>query len=101
MVHCMRASDTEVQAVRMLMIGAGVIGVTTAYRLTQSGHEVEVLDGAREPASGASGVNAGLLVPGDALVWATPQAPALLIHALMGRSAFLRVRRGAGPALVP
>lgn len=86
---------------RVLVVGAGVIGVTTAHELAGRGHKVEVLDGASGPGLGATGVNAGLLVPADALPWSNPSAPGTMVAALAGRGRFLKVRRGAGRDLLP
>lgn len=98
---CCATSACWSERMRVLVVGAGVIGVTTAHELARRGHDVTVLDRAYEPGRGASDVNAGLLVPGDALAWGTPKAPLLMLDAVMGRSRFLRVRRGAGGAIVP
>ena len=57
---------------RILILGAGVVGTTTAWELAQDGHEVVVLDRAPRPAQGASFGNAGLIATGDALAWASP-----------------------------
>ena len=46
---------------KILVLGAGVIGVTTAYVLGRQGHEVIVIDKKNEVASGASHANAGQL----------------------------------------
>lgn len=45
------------------MIGAGVVGVTTAYELTQDGHEVTVFERHNTAAEGASFANGGLIAP--------------------------------------
>ena len=45
----------------VVVLGAGVIGVTTAYYLSERGHRVTVVDRADELASGASGGNGGQL----------------------------------------
>lgn len=45
----------------VVVLGAGVIGVTTAYYLVERGHTVTVIDRADEAASGASGGNGGQL----------------------------------------
>jgi len=46
---------------RVAVLGAGVVGVTTAYYLSERGHTVTVVDRAQEVASGASGGNGGQL----------------------------------------
>lgn len=45
----------------VVVLGAGVIGVTTAYYLSEKGYRVTVVDSAAELASGASGGNGGQL----------------------------------------
>ena len=45
----------------VVVLGAGVIGVTTAYYLSEHGHTVTVVDREQEVASGASGKNGGQL----------------------------------------
>jgi glycine/D-amino acid oxidase-like deaminating enzyme len=52
---------------RIVDVGAGVVGVTTGYYLTRDGHPAAISD-SRSAAEGASGVNAGLLVPDDSSV---------------------------------
>ncbi len=51
---------------RVVVIGGGVIGLTTAYELAREGVEVVVLD-ARATGLGASAVNAGWFVPAEAM----------------------------------
>lgn len=46
---------------RVIVIGAGVVGAATAYFLARSGHEVTVLDRQGQPGQGASFGNAGQL----------------------------------------
>ncbi len=43
------------------VLGAGVIGLTTAYRLLREGHEVTLVDAGSQVASGASGGNGAQL----------------------------------------
>lgn len=50
---------------RAVVVGGGVIGLTTAYQLARQGAEVVVLD-ARATGLGASAVNAGWFVPAEA-----------------------------------
>ncbi len=49
---------------KIAIIGAGVIGVTTAYELTRDGHDVSVFDRHGTAGEGASFANGSLLVPG-------------------------------------
>jgi glycine oxidase len=46
-----------------VVIGAGLIGLACAWRARKRGMSVLVVDRAREPAAGASGVAAGMLAP--------------------------------------
>lgn len=67
---------------KILVLGAGVIGTTTAYRLAELGHEITVVDRNDGPALGTSRGNAGLLTPSQAAPWNEPgiawQVPKLL-----------------------
>ncbi len=60
---------------KMLVLGAGVVGVTSAWYLARDGHEVLVLD--RQPAAGleTSFANGGQISVGHCEPWANPQAP--------------------------
>lgn len=60
---------------RVLVLGSGVIGVTSAYYLAKKGFEVTVID--RQPAVGleTSFANAGQISPGYAAPWAAPGVP--------------------------
>ena len=60
---------------RIVILGAGVIGVTSAYYLAQSGHEVTVIDRQSGPALETSFANAGEISPGYASPWAAPGIP--------------------------
>ncbi len=60
---------------KIIVLGAGVVGVTSAYYLARRGHEVTVLD--RQPAAGmeTSFANAGQVSPGYSAPWAGPGIP--------------------------
>ena len=49
---------------KTIVVGGGVVGVTTAYYLYKEGHEVVVVDKANSVGSEATSVNAGLIAPG-------------------------------------
>jgi len=50
---------------KVVVLGAGVVGVATAYYLAEDGHEVTVIDRNEQAASETSYGNAGLVTPGD------------------------------------
>ncbi|TWI69667.1 D-amino-acid dehydrogenase [Pseudoduganella lurida] len=60
---------------RVVILGSGVIGVTTAYYLARAGHQVTVLDRQPGPALETSFANAGQISPGYASPWAAPGIP--------------------------
>ncbi|MGI6245144.1 MAG: D-amino acid dehydrogenase [Pseudochelatococcus sp.] len=60
---------------KVIVLGAGVIGVTSAWYLAKAGCEVTVLDRQPGPALETSFANAGQVSPGYASPWATPETP--------------------------
>ncbi len=60
---------------RVVVLGAGIIGVTTAYYLARQGVEVEVLDRQRAAGMETSFANAGELSYGMTSPWAAPGIP--------------------------
>lgn len=67
---------------RILILGAGIIGVTAAYQFLKDGHEVTIVDKADGPATFTSYGNAGLVAPGHAYAWSSPKAPAMMLRSL-------------------
>jgi D-amino-acid dehydrogenase len=57
---------------KILVLGGGVIGVTSAYYLALQGHEVEVVERRPSVAQETSFANAGEISPGYASPWAAP-----------------------------
>ncbi len=84
---------------RVIVLGAGVIGVTTAYELLRDGHEVVVLERRSEAACETSFANAGLVAPSHAFSWASPSAPKMLLRSLWRDDQALRFRPSLDPAL--
>ena len=82
---------------KIVVLGAGIVGVSTAYWLAQDGHEVEVIDAASDVATDASAGNAGFIAPNDSFAWASPSAPAQLVRSLFGESTGLRIRPSLDP----
>jgi D-amino-acid dehydrogenase len=60
---------------KVLVLGAGVIGTACAYYLCKAGHEVAVVDRQPGPALETSFGNAGGVCPGFAGPWAAPGMP--------------------------
>ena len=77
---------------RVLVLGAGVIGVTSAYYLARKGYAVTVID--RQPAVGleTSFANAGQISPGYAAPWAGPGVPLKALKWLLQRHGPLSIR---------
>lgn len=83
---------------KVLVLGAGIAGITTAYELNRDGHEVTVIEREAEPASFTSYSNAGLFAPGHAYAWSSPAAPGILLRSLWRGDQALRLKPRADPA---
>lgn len=77
---------------RVLILGAGVIGVTTAWSLRQYGFDVVVVEREREPAMATSFANAGQVSPGYASPWPAPGVPLKALKWLLAPDAPLSIR---------
>lgn len=77
---------------RVLVLGSGVVGVTSAYYLAKKGFDVTVID--RQPAVGmeTSFANAGQISPGYSAPWAAPGVPAKAAKWLLQRHSPLAVK---------
>jgi len=84
---------------KVIVMGAGVIGVTTAYYLAKSGCEVSVID--RQPGAGleTSFANAGEISPGYASPWAGPGVPLKAVQWILDRHGPLVLRPQFDPAM--
>lgn len=83
---------------RVAVIGAGIIGVTTAWYLRQRGHEVDVYDSRSGPAEATSAGNAGIVAPGYVTPWAAPGMPRKLAGYLFREASPIIVRPALDPA---
>lgn len=65
---------------RVTVLGAGLIGTTSAYFLSQLGHEVTVIDRQASPAAETSFANGGQISVSHAEPWANPGAPLKILQ---------------------
>jgi D-amino-acid dehydrogenase len=72
---------------RVAVIGAGIIGVTTAYELAADGHAVTVFERRGAVAEETSFANAGMVAPGYVTPWAAPGMPRKVLSHLFSRHA--------------
>ena len=77
---------------KTLVLGGGVVGVTTAYFLAKAGHEVTVVEEKDGLGLEATAANAGIIAPGHSFAWASPRAPRMLWQSLRGAETAIRVR---------
>ena len=84
---------------KLIILGGGTIGVTTAWYLAKDGHQVVVVDRHAAAASETSFANAGLIAPGHALTWASPRAPKILLKSLFQGGQALRLKPSADPRM--
>jgi D-amino-acid dehydrogenase len=77
---------------KVLVLGSGVIGVTSAWYLAEAGHEVTVIDRRGGPAMETSFANAGEVSPGYSSPWAGPGVPVKAIRWLTMRHGPLVLR---------
>ncbi len=70
---------------RIAVIGAGIIGVTTAYELATDGHAVTVYERHGAAAEETSFANAGVVAPGYVTPWAAPGMAGKVLHSLFAR----------------
>ena len=72
---------------RIAIVGAGIIGVTTAYELAADGHEVTVFERRSAAAEETSFANAGVVAPGYVTPWAAPGMPGKVAKYLFSQHA--------------
>lgn len=85
---------------RVAVVGAGIVGVTTAYELVADGHEVTVFDRCASVAAETSFANAGVVAPGYVTPWAAPGMPGKVLRQLFSDHAAVRLARPFPPSLL-
>ncbi len=86
---------------QIAVIGAGIVGVTTAYELAADGHDVTVFERRNTVAAETSFANAGVLAPGYVTPWAAPGMPWKVLSQLFSRHAAIRFGGAAALAELP
>ncbi|MGE4241555.1 D-amino acid dehydrogenase [Ramlibacter sp.] len=81
---------------KIAIVGAGIVGVTTAYELAADGHEVTVFERRGAVALETSFANAGVVAPGYVTPWAAPGMPGKVLGSLFSRHAPVRVAMPLG-----
>lgn len=82
---------------RVLVLGSGVVGTSSAFYLARAGYEVVVVDQQDGPALDTSYANAGQVSPGYASPWAAPGVPVKAIRWLLQEHAPLAIRLTSSP----
>jgi D-amino-acid dehydrogenase len=77
--------------VRIAVIGAGIVGITSAYELVSDGHQVTVFEQRGSVAAEGSFANAGVIAPGYVTPWASPGMPAKVLRHLLSQHAPVRL----------
>jgi D-amino-acid dehydrogenase len=85
--------------VKVLVLGAGVVGTTTSYALARDGHSVTVIERRAAPGEETSYANGGQLSASGARPWANPDVPRLLLKWLGRPEAPLVFRPRLDPTL--
>lgn len=84
---------------RVAVIGAGIVGITTAHALLEDGHEVTVFERQGSVATEGSFANAGFVAPGYVTPWAAPGMAAKVLGQMFSRDAAVRLAGLPGPSL--
>ncbi len=82
---------------RVIVLGSGLLGVSSAWYLSQLGHEVTVIDRQASPAAETSHANGGQISVSHAEPWANPSAPLKVLKWLGKEDAPLLFRLRADP----
>ena len=84
---------------KVIVLGSGVVGTTTAWYLARAGHDVEVIDRQSAPALETSFANAGEVSPGYSSPWAAPGIPWKALKWMFSAHAPLVIRPKFDPSM--
>lgn len=82
---------------RIAVIGAGILGVTSAWYLAREGHDVTVVDRAESIAGETSFANAGIVAASSSGSWASPNALKMLAESLFRKHPAFGLRLDSDP----
>lgn len=77
---------------KIAVLGAGVIGVTTAYFLARDGHQVTVIDAETDTAMGTSFANGGQISPSESVPWGNADTIGRIVRWTLTPDAPFRLR---------
>ena len=77
---------------KIAIVGAGIVGVTTAWELASDGHEVTVFERRGAAAEESSFANAGVVAPGYVTPWAAPGMRLKVLRSLLSAHGAIKVR---------
>ncbi|PSU33872.1 D-amino acid dehydrogenase [Photobacterium lutimaris] len=83
----------------VIVLGSGVVGLTSAWYLRQAGHDVTVIDRQSRSAEETSFANAGQISYGYSSPWAAPGIPVKAMKWLMQEHAPLKIKPSVSPEL--
>jgi D-amino-acid dehydrogenase len=84
---------------KTMVLGAGIIGTTTAYYLAKLGHEVEVIERQPDVALETSFANGGVLHTSEAEPWSRPGMPRKILGWMGKENSPMLLRAGAIPQM--
>lgn len=82
---------------KVVVIGAGIVGVTTAYEFAERGHQVILIDKREGAGLETSYANGGQLGAGEVAPWAGPEVPWLALKWMGRADGPFRLRLKADP----
>jgi D-amino-acid dehydrogenase len=85
---------------KVVIMGGGIIGLTTAWYLQREGHEITVIERHAECGTETSFQNGALLAPGHSQAWASPGAFKTLVKSLFQDDPALRFRISVDPRFI-
>ncbi|MFH0261570.1 D-amino acid dehydrogenase [Vibrio barjaei] len=85
---------------KVVVLGSGVIGLTSAWYLSQAGFEVTVVDRQSRAAEETSFANAGQISYGYSSPWAAPGIPTKALKWLFEQHAPLKIKPSLSPELI-